>query len=147
MLRAGDHEQAVQALNRVLELAPRLPEAHVNMGFALLDGQDYAGARRYFESAIDLRPGQANAYWGLAVVLEHQCDVRGAIGAMRTYVHLTDPRDRFRRKALSALWEWESHIQATPEDREGQGTCREPESAGQSRATLLSDRPMLQGAG
>ena len=48
-----------------------------------------------------------NAYWGLAVSLEGLCDIAGAMGAMRTYIHLAPADDPFLVKANAALWEWE----------------------------------------
>ena len=108
MLHAGQHDFAVTAFRRVLELSPEMPEAHVNMGFAQLGQGHYAVARDFFRSAIELRPEQVNAYWGLAVSLEALCDLPGAIGAMRSYVHLAEEDDPYQRKAQSALWEWES---------------------------------------
>lgn len=108
MLHAKKYEHAVTALHRVLELEPRLPEAHVNMGFALIGLGRYAAARDFFRNAIDLRPEQANAYYGLALALEKQNDRHGAIGAMRAYIHLTTRDDPFVRKARAALWEWEA---------------------------------------
>ena len=111
MLHAEQYDYAVAALHRVLELAPTLPEAHVNMGFALM-GQGHArAAHDFFQSALKLRPNQANAYWGLAVSLEALCDTKGAIGAMRTYLHLAEPDARFVTRARSALWEWETSSQ------------------------------------
>lgn len=108
MLHARNYEQAVTALHRVLELAPRLPEAHVNMGFALQGLERYAAARDFFQTAIELRPAQVNAYWGLATSLEALCDLAGARGAMRSYVHLTDADDPFLPRARAALWEWDA---------------------------------------
>lgn len=108
MLHAGKFDYAVVAFRRVLELSPDMPEAHVNMGFAQFGQGHYALARDFFRSAIELRATQVNAYWGLAISLEALCDIPGAIGAMRTYLHLADEDDRFQRKARSALWEWES---------------------------------------
>ncbi len=60
MLHARQFEHAVTALQRVVELAPRLPEAQVNLGFAWLGLHDGPRAQRAFEAAIDLRPAQAN---------------------------------------------------------------------------------------
>jgi Flp pilus assembly protein TadD len=107
MLHAGEHDFAVTAFRRVLQLSPDMPEAHVNMGFAQFGQGHYTVARDFFISAIDLRPDQANAYWGLAVSLEALCDFPGARGAMRSYIHLSDPDNRFLRKAGAALMEWE----------------------------------------
>ena len=123
MLHAREYAYAVTALHRVLELAPRLPEAHANMGFALLGQEQYAAARDFFYSAIALRADQVNAYWGLALSLEQLCDMRGAIGAMRTYVHLTDPQDPLRRKGRSALWEWETALAERAPGQPGSLAC------------------------
>jgi len=116
MLHAGRYDYAVVALHRVLRLAPRMPEAHVNMGFALLGQGHHQAARDFFESALAIRPTQVNAYYGLAMTLEHACDLPGAIGAMRTYLHLGKGDDPFERKARSALWEWESAVRASTDE-------------------------------
>ncbi len=110
MLHARDYEHAMTAFHQVLKLAPDLPEAHVNMGYALVGLGHHAQARDFFESATVLRPAQANAYYGLAMALEGLGDKRGAIGAMRTYLHLGGVEERHRRKAEAALWEWEAAV-------------------------------------
>jgi Flp pilus assembly protein TadD len=108
MLHARQYEHAVTALHRLLELRPDVPEVHVNMGYALL-GMDQPGAARdFFEGATALRSNQVNAYYGLAVALERLGDMEGALGAMRTFVHLTPPDDPYIAKARSAIAEWES---------------------------------------
>jgi len=117
MLHARRYDYAITALHRVLELAPRMPEAYVNMGFALLGKGEHRAARDFFQAAIDLRPYQHNAYWGLAVALEGLGDLEGAMGAMRTFIHLapSDPRtEAFVRKARAALWEWDSRLRRGP---------------------------------
>jgi Flp pilus assembly protein TadD len=108
MLHANRHEYAVAALERVLTLAPRLPEAHANMGFALVGLGRFAGAEYYFQQALALRPEQLNAYFGLALCHENNGDLEAALGAMRVYVHLADEDDPYVRKAMSAIWEWEA---------------------------------------
>lgn len=107
-LVAGRHAEALARFDEVLREAPALPEAHVNAGFALLGLGRAARARERFLAAIDLRVGQANAYWGLAVALEALGDVEGARGAMRTFVHLAPPGIEQVRRARAALWEWET---------------------------------------
>ncbi len=107
MLHAKQYEHALTALHRLLELAPAMPEVHVNMGFALLGLQRPAAARDFFAGAIDLRPTQANAYYGLAVSMDALGERPGALGAMRTYVHLSKPDDPWLPKARAALWEWQ----------------------------------------
>ncbi len=108
MLHAKQYEYAAAALHRVLELDPAIPEAHVNMGFAMIGLQRFDVARDFFEGAIALRPMQANAYYGLAEALEGTGDLAGAMGAMRTYVHLSSADDPFLPRARAAIWEWET---------------------------------------
>jgi predicted Zn-dependent protease len=108
MLHAGQPEHALTALERVIALAPSMPEARVNAGFALYELSNMAAAHAQFQQAIALRPGQVNAYYGLAMTLEALGDLDGALGAMRTYVHLAGQQDAHVRKARSAIWEWES---------------------------------------
>jgi tetratricopeptide (TPR) repeat protein len=124
MLHAERYDYAVVALHRVLQLAPRMPEAHANMGFALLGQGQHKAARDFFESAIAIRPAQVNAYYGLAVTLERACDLPGAIGAMRTYLHLDEGDEAFARKARSALWEWETALGAAADAGDPNGSTQ-----------------------
>ncbi len=108
MLHARQYENAAAALHRVLALAPAMPEAHVNMGYAMLGLKRLQAARDFFEGATTLRPGQANAYYGLALAWEAEGDLAMATGAMRSYLHLArDEKPEHLRRARAALWEWE----------------------------------------
>jgi hypothetical protein len=113
LLNTKQFDEAAGELHRVLKLAPQMPEAHVNMGFAMLGLKQYAMARDFFDSAIELNVNQVNAYYGLAVTLEALGDVGGALGAMRSYVHLGKPDDPFLRKANAAIWEWEEALKVS----------------------------------
>jgi Flp pilus assembly protein TadD len=109
MLHAKEYEHAITALHRVLVLAPRLPEAHVNMGYALLGLKRAQEARAFFNHAIELQPTQANAYYGLALAWDASGDRAMATGAMRSYLHLARQENpQHLRKARAALWEWEA---------------------------------------
>ena len=109
MLHARQYEHAATALHRVLVLAPQMPEAHVNMGFALLGLKRVNEARDFFEGATALKPDQANAYYGLALAYEASGDVAMATGAMRSYLHLArDERAEHLSRARAALWEWDA---------------------------------------
>lgn len=108
MLHAKQYEHAATALHRLLEIAPEVPEIHVNMGFALFGLKRYAAARDFFIGATGLRASQANAYYGLAMSLDALGDRPGALGAMRTFVHLTARDDPWLPKARAALWEWQT---------------------------------------
>lgn len=110
-LHARQYGPAHASLREVLALAPAMPEAHVNLGFALLGLQKAPEARRAFETAIDLRPDQANAYYGLALSHEAAQDLELAIGSMRSYLHLARQEDAAHlARARAALWEWESAL-------------------------------------
>ena len=114
LLHAKQYEYAVSALDEVLRIVPNMPEAYVNMGYALFGLKRYDEARGAFEKAIDLRPYQANAYYGLASVLDAKKDYESALGAMRTFIHLSQPDNRFLAKARSAIWEWEGLLGRIP---------------------------------
>lgn len=108
LLHARRFDYAAVAFHQVLRLAPRLPEAHANMGFSLLGQKRPGAARDFFLAALALNPGQVNAYYGLAEASESLGDMPAALGAMRSFVHLARPDDPFVRKARAALWEWQS---------------------------------------
>jgi Flp pilus assembly protein TadD len=108
MLHAHQYEHAVTALHRLLKIAPEVPEVHVNMGFAMLGLQRFDAARDFFVGATELAPTQANAYYGLAIAHDGLGERSAALGAMRTFVHLTVPNDPWLPKARAALWEWQS---------------------------------------
>ena len=111
MLHMRQYEYALTAFHEVLSIAPELPEAHANMGFALLGLRQWAQARSFFEAATDLRRDQINAYYGLAIALDELGELQGAVGAMQSYVHRVPPDDPFRSRAEAALWEWRSRLE------------------------------------
>ncbi|HOY35411.1 MAG TPA: tetratricopeptide repeat protein [Piscinibacter sp.] len=111
LLHSRQFSDAQASLQRVIELAPQLPEAHANMGFALLGLQQAEPARGAFERAIALKADQANAYYGLALAHEAGGDLELALGAMRSYLHLArGESEAHLRRARAAVWEWETQI-------------------------------------
>lgn len=135
MLNMGEYTYAVTALHQVLQLAPKMPEAHVNMGFALLGLERPDAARDFFRGAIELRPQQANAYYGLAEALRRLDDVAGAVGAMRVYVHLSPPQDPHLERARALLSQWEGELESRGEPgaaNQGAGGEAAREAAGRS---------------
>lgn len=111
MLHAKKYDYAITALHRVLELAPTMPEAHVNMGFALLGQERYKAAKDFFEAAIELKPSQTNAYYGLALALRELGELEGAIGAMRSYAHLLKTDDQYYEQAQNILKDMEDELE------------------------------------
>ena len=141
MLHAGHYDDAITALHRVIELSPRMPEAYVNMGFALFGLKQYKAAHDFFEAATDIRPYQGNAYWGIAITLEKLGDLEGALGAMRTYIHLAKPNDPFVTRARSALWEWETTLKRGPLSDEEQEFVERGEKQWEDRNSPDRDAP------
>lgn len=125
LLHAQRYDYAITALDAVLEIAPDMPEAYVNMGYAFIGLEEFGPARGAFEKAIELKVDQINAYYGLAIAFEGTGDYEAALGAMRSYIHLSPPDDPFLAKARSALWEWEAQlgrvegVEPAPEGTEG----------------------------
>ena len=117
MLHIQEYDYAIKAFQRVIDLIPTLPEAHVNMGYILLKLKEYQTASTYFLKAIDLRPSQANAYYGLAEAYEGLNDLEAALGSMHSFLHLAKPTGKNKKyvnKARSALWEWEAKLGRGP---------------------------------
>ena len=129
MLHAKQYDHAITALHRVLQLAPRLPEAHVNMGYALLGLQKPEAAAGFFAAAIEIKPDQANAYYGLALASEARQDYEMALGAMRSYLHLSPASEEAHRsRARAALWEWEQKLgRHPPSPQAGRGPAGPPQ--------------------
>ncbi len=141
MLHAGRFDEAATAMHRVILLSPRLVEAHVNMGYALLGLKRYKAADEFFSKAIDLKPYQGNAYWGLAEALEAEGDLGGALGAMRTYIHLAKPGDPYLTRARSALWEWESRLKHGPPSPEAKAWMDRRKAEDAMRNSPQQDAP------
>ena len=110
MLHAKEFKHALTAFHRVIELAPQMPEAYVNTGFALLGLGRPAAARDFFDEATNLRRDQVNGYYGLALALDEMGDTFGAMQAMEAYLHRAPAGDPYRRKAEAAVWEWRAQL-------------------------------------
>lgn len=105
MLQAGRFEHALTALHEVLKVYPALPEAHVNMGYALLGLGNPQAAADFFDSASTLRPSLHNAYYGLALAEIEAGNKKAALAAMQAFAHRADENDRHLPRALELIWE------------------------------------------
>ena len=114
LLHAHKYEYAITALLEVLAMVPNMPEGYVNLGFAYFGLEDYDMAEKSFTKAIELRPEQANAYYGLASVWDAKKDYEAALGAMRSFIHLAPANEPYVVKARSAIWEWEGLLGRIP---------------------------------
>jgi len=109
LLQIGHYQQAITAFHKVLTQYPDLPEAHINLGFAMLGLGELIKAVKSFNYALELNPEAANAYYGLALVAEKEQEYEIALGAMRTYIHLRQD-DRYIAKARAAIEFWQAEI-------------------------------------
>jgi len=110
LLQVGRPADAAGYFEKALELRPAQPEVRVNLGFARLMTGDYRAAEESFRTALEYRPEQVNAYYGWAESLEAMGDLEGALGAMRTFIHLAPGEDEYVRRARSAVWEWSATL-------------------------------------
>lgn len=105
MLQAGRFDDAVAALHEVLAVYPALPEAHVNMGYALLGAGEPEAAAGFFDTATDLRPSLHNAYYGLALAERERGNELAALAAMQAYAHLAAADERHLPRATDFIRE------------------------------------------
>ena len=113
MLQAGEFDNAVAALHDVLAVYPALPEAHVNMGYAMLGLGDTETAANFFHSASDLRPTLNNAYYGLALAEIENGNDRSALAAMQAFAHLASEDDRHLPRAQEFIWDLQAKLEDT----------------------------------
>lgn len=152
MLHAGQYEFAIRALHEVLAIAPKMPEAHTNMGFALLGLNDYSAAQDFFNVALNLNSMQVNAYYGSGLALYGMGDVAGAIGSMESYMHLFKPSGndevdkKYWTKANDYLNDWRKEQDETRlrladrkrEEKRQQALATAQESENESEGTKSS---------
>jgi tetratricopeptide (TPR) repeat protein len=112
-LLQGDFNFAVESLKKIKEIQPALPAVSINLGFAYVGLEQYTDAADEFQRALQLAPAEPTAYYGLALVYEHRNQLDLAVSSMKTFIHLAPQEHAFRRKAESAVWEWESSMQST----------------------------------
>ena len=110
LMRQRQFPQARKALEMLIELAPRLPEAYVNLGFVLYELSEIESSINAFNYASQLNLYQSNAYYGAALGYERLLDYEAAMGHMRSFIHLSQADNAFLPKARAALWEWEQVI-------------------------------------
>jgi len=109
LMRNNHYHQSLPFWHQVLKIDSKLPEAHVNLGFVMLELNRLNEAKKSFETALRYRPQQANGYFGLAEIYDRQNMHPEAIGAMRTFLHLSS-NEAYKTKARAAIWEWQEKL-------------------------------------
>jgi Tfp pilus assembly protein PilF len=118
-MREQDYQSAFLSWHEIIRIQPALVEAHVNLAYTAFALEDFEASKAIFQVALDLNPQQLNAYYGLAMVYEQMGEMELALGAMRTYSHLTPTADPFKRKADAAIWEWSAEQESESRLQEG----------------------------
>lgn len=118
-LRRGDAHAAMVAFKEATGLRPSSSQAHVNLGFALVEMQSFDEALAEFTLALQNNSNQFNAYYGIAEALEGKGELGQAADAMKTYLYFAPAADPFRRRAEAALWEWGADYEAFAEEGAG----------------------------
>ncbi|WP_169307122.1 tetratricopeptide repeat protein [Ferrimonas sediminicola] len=134
LMTLGHLEGALVAWHRFIADNPTVAEAQVNLGFTLIGLLRWPEAGAAFEHALEMNPDQANAYYGLALVLEQRQQLAAAIGHMRTYLHLRRD-DQFASRARAALWLWETQLSDATHDAEPGSSSESPASAAPAPAS------------
>lgn len=88
---AGDLAGAASILQQIVQLTPRDPAAHKDLGLIFLRNHQLVEAVRCFERALALDPRLAAAHHNLGFALERQGDDAGAVVAYRRAAGL-DPK-------------------------------------------------------
>ena len=116
--------EAVVALRQAVTLAPNNAFNHLNLGTALYETGDSAGALAEFHEAVRLSPDLAKAYYGIGIVAEASGRDKDAIEAFTTAVkHDPDSAearlslgDALRRNGhdAEALAQYDAVIKSSP---------------------------------
>lgn len=100
-LARGDRATAVEHLNEALELKPAFPEAHYNLGDALMDGANAGAAIAQYREALKLRPDWVPCLEALARAYAAAGSFDDAVAAETRALSLVNPADAARVQAMN----------------------------------------------
>lgn len=84
----GDAKRAVKEYSRALEIKPRFPQAHCNLGFVLADLNRADEAVEHFREALRISPEEAMPHYGLGVAYSRLGRIDDAIREYRAAVRM-----------------------------------------------------------
>jgi tetratricopeptide (TPR) repeat protein len=102
-LRAGNYEQAITLLKRVVELEPKNKTAWINLGQAHMGLRQYEPAIEAFKKQVEVNPYDEYAYNNLGRVYALQRRYDEAESAFRKQLEM-NPLDKFAHAALGSLF-------------------------------------------
>ena len=103
-LETHEPDQARDAYRRTLELDPRQPDAHLNLGRLLHEAGELEAASEHYRLAMEMRPRDATAAYNLGVSLQ---DLKQPHRAVKAYIQAIkwDPRSADAHFNLAQLYE------------------------------------------
>jgi Flp pilus assembly protein TadD len=102
-LELGRYEPAVAHFRRSTTLKPQSPQAHYNLGTALIGARRLDEAAAAFRESLRLDPSYANAHNNLGNVLLAQGKTEEAIHEFREVVRLQPDSEAARKNLAAAL--------------------------------------------
>lgn len=105
----GLHQKAVLSYRRALEIQPEYPQALKNLGNALRDINDVAGAMASYEKALVLKPDYAEVFNDKGAMLQ---SMGNAVAAAESYRRAMQLRPSY----TEAYWNYASVTRFTNED-------------------------------
>jgi Flp pilus assembly protein TadD len=102
-LELGRHQQAIAHFARSTKLKPHSPQAHYNLGTALIAARRLDEAVSAFREALRLDPSYANAHNNLGNVLLAQGKTEEAIREFREVVRLQPESEAAKKNLAAAL--------------------------------------------
>ncbi|MBI5586891.1 MAG: tetratricopeptide repeat protein [Deltaproteobacteria bacterium] len=99
----GQTDDAIKEFEATLQIDPKSPEAHNNLGFAYYDKGDADKAIEHQKKALEGDPNLANAYYGLAMALEKKGDKEGAVANWKEFMKLAQPHSKWWMQAQTHI--------------------------------------------
>jgi tetratricopeptide (TPR) repeat protein len=82
------HDEAIRSYQRILEIEPSHPAAHINLGTLYYNQQNFVAAEEHYRAAVAADERYALAYFDLGNVLDETGRIDDAIVAYRNAVRL-----------------------------------------------------------
>ncbi len=109
-LGAGDPQGAAALMERVVELRPTFPQAHLNLGLVRERAHDASAARASYERALELDPWFVPARLNLGSLLASEGRLGDAAGQYRRVLEL-EPESAEALFGLATVLERQGHLE------------------------------------
>lgn len=96
-------KEAAAEFRQILDLAPRLVAAHVNLGIAYFYDQKYPEAQQSLTRALELNPAEIHAHYVMGLIHRNQDEPEKAIASFEA-VNRRDPLDTSTNYYLGTLY-------------------------------------------